>query len=192
MSYADKSCFQHIRIFESFDVLAQALGKSARVVEIGTASGGFTHFLRHHDISEGCEVVSFDLGVQCGRCPPIPGVELVVGDCFGDQRKRIQDLCQAPGQTLLFCDGGAKEREVTEFCSFLKSGDVVLCHDYVKDASLLQDAELFDEWTTTKSHGWDGMESQWSHLAPVLTQNGFVPFCERPMQLAFWGCFRRI
>jgi hypothetical protein len=189
MFYRGHKCLQHRRIFAALDGLTIAVKSDPikRILEIGTANGGFTHLLCDHDISSHANVYTFDIETYA-RVPE--RAEMIVTDCFREPQKII-DLCVRPDRTLLLCDGGAKEREVNTFCAFLKPGDIVMCHDYVKTPSLLQDVELFDEWTLKKSYGWNNFESQLQNVEVALTTNNFVPFCERTMQLAFWGCFVR-
>jgi cephalosporin hydroxylase len=186
--YRGRRVMQMNSIFAALDQLHAALKADPvnRIVEIGTAHGGFTCILQDHDISEGAELHTFDNGAR-GPCEPVTGVVMYVGSCFDEEWQRlIETLCSAPGRVLLFCDGGDKEREVNTFCKALKPGDVILCHDYLKFPEVMvHDNSLFEP------KQWRGCESQYSHVKDELERHGFSPFCETEMQAAFWGCFKR-
>ena len=44
---------------------------------------------------------------------------------------RVEEIyLNGTGRILIYCDNGDKIREMEEFSEFLKSGDIIMCHDY--------------------------------------------------------------
>lgn len=151
------------------------------IIEIGTMYGGFTQLLRDHDISNNCNVHTFDIRDYAG---PLRGnIIRHFGDVFGDQRQAVTDLIQRSGRCFVFCDGGNKEHEVNTFCEFLKPGDLILCHDYARDLSVVN---------TAANGFWPGYESLYVNIKDALARNDCVPFLDDEMQRAVWGCWCRI
>jgi hypothetical protein len=149
------------------------------VIEIGTLYGGFTQLLRDHDVSKCAQLFSFNVKKQCALT--IKNATLIIGDVFGSVHNQIIDLIKSQDRVALFCDGGDKEREINEFSAFLKPKDLILCHDYVKDPSLVGKAET--------GYDWPCYESLWANVKNSLEKNNCTPFLETEMQLAMWGCF---
>jgi len=175
---------QSRRIFEALDQLNAMLpmGTPRLIVEIGTLYGGFTRILRDHDISTHSPIYTFDIKDTVPTVFDLgTNVNRILGDVFTVQRTYLRLLLTQPIQALVFCDGGAKEREVNEFCAYLKAGDLIMCHDYVKHPDDLKDQALVGDWPS--------YESQWCNVKDALTANGCEPFAEDVMRRALWGCW---
>lgn len=181
--YKGVNCRQTRRVFQSLDALTAALSPdpAKTIIEVGTFHGAFTQLLRDHDISANASIHTFDI---TDFKKPITGiVSKYIGDVFTDQRPVVVNLISQPGRCLVFCDGGAKEREVNKFCGCLKPGDIILCHDYAKSLDVMNDKDVVGNWPPNQ------YESQWCNVKDALTANGCVPFMEDEMQRAMWGCF---
>ena len=86
------------------------------VIELGTQNGGTSLFL--NDLMKlygGDNFITFDVN-KCSA-----GVNQVVGDFLNDQNtiNLVKTNIQKEGKTLLFCDGGDKNREFNSFSPFL-------------------------------------------------------------------------
>lgn len=183
--YKGVHCRQTRNVFDSLDRLASELASdpARTIVEVGTFHGAFTQLLRDHDISAQAEIHTFDIK-GFSSVVKDPNVTYVVADCWSAQcRDSIKDLVQRPGRSLVFCDGDNKEKEVNTFCEFLKPGDLILCHDYVRDVGILQYRDVVGNWPP------DQHESHWINVKDVLGRNHCEPFLELEMQRAMWGCF---
>jgi hypothetical protein len=181
--YKGLNCRQTPRVLDSLDVLCASLASDTPsiIVEIGTFHGAFTQVLKDHDICATAKLHTFD--IVDFKKPQISDVTYHVGDVFHDQLGVIKQLVSTPGRCLVFCDGGNKEREISTFCSLLKKGDIILCHDYVKTLAVMQDKSIVGNWPEAQ------YESQWKNIGPALEQNNFLAFEELTMQKAMWGCF---
>jgi hypothetical protein len=131
--YGGRLVQQAPEVLASLDALADivSMDPPMRLIEVGTAEGGFSCVLRDHDVSRGVEIVTFDVV----EAAPIEGVEVRREDVW-DEAGTLRAELGKPGRTLLFCDGKDKPREVRTFAPLLKSGDVLLAHDYARDSRL--------------------------------------------------------
>lgn len=178
--YRDVYCSQSRNVFTALDALYEATKDrpAETIVEVGTFHGGFTRILRDHNVSMWAKMHSFDIKDTLDT--PVPNVEMHIGDCFADNGAAVSSLTTAPGRCYVFCDGGAKEKEVNFFSGHLKPGDLILCHDYVKDASNITDEE---------AARWKNYESQFKNVKDALEKNGCEPFMEAEMARGIWGCW---
>lgn len=185
--YRGISCRQSHHVFDALDSLVLALeNKSATtIIEIGTYHGAFTNLLNDHTISNDAVIHTFDILRLATR--KNPNAHYHVGDCFNDQLPVIRDLIMNAGRCLIFCDGGSKEREVNTFSQFLKSGDIIMCHDYAKNLAIANDPIATGGWPAPGIG--EQPESQYANIQVELEKNNCVPFIETEMQKAVWGCF---
>lgn len=114
-------------------MLAIATHKPAMVIEIGTCKGGLSSLLSSVVETYDGGFVTFDIRKREGECGKyeLYGRGAMFGeyDCFQNV-DHIKDLIQNYGQCFLLCDGGNKPKEFNTFSKFLKSGDIIGCHDW--------------------------------------------------------------
>lgn len=107
------------------------------IVELGTGDGEFTAILRKLGIFD---IHSFD--IQQGNIVT-PGVTYYKLDIF-EAKEGIINLFGI-NKILLLCNNGNKIREVNTFAKYLKSGDVIMAHDYADDR---ESFKKFNYWRT--------------------------------------------
>jgi hypothetical protein len=183
MCYRGVRCSQTPRILKALDDLHDHtwMRPAGIIIEIGTLYGAFTQVLRDHDVSEKATIHTFDIQDYVATRPTGERMQRYLGNVFLDQLPNVVALIKQPERAFVFCDGGDKEREVNVLCQHLKPGDLILCHDYVKDPNDLSDHDL--------TGGWPGFESQYANVKDALSQNDCIPFAEDAMRRAMWGCF---
>jgi hypothetical protein len=143
--------------------------KPARIIEIGTATGGFSILLNF----AANEFVTYD--IKDIRFAPglfdVLKIDFRMKDCF-EYESEIVALVQKPGTTLLLCDGGNKPKEFRTFAPHLKQGDVIAAHDY--------------------SPG-DRRIWQWSEITEdvITPELGLETFFFDTMKQAAWLCCRK-
>ena len=81
--------------------------------------------------------------------------------------EKIQKYIQEPGKTLVFCDGGNKKREFNLFAKYLKVGDIIMGHDYAKDAKVFQ--------SEVRAKKWNWHELDYASIASAVEENGLKP-----------------
>jgi len=121
------------------------------VVEIGTATGGWT--LLAHEVEPNITILTFDIesiadSKKRQRVTPRQAiavqrhldktdrVQRFIGNCFsGCNCQILNTVLKLSFAKLLYCDGGDKKREMLEFGPLLNSGDILGVHDWVTDVS---------------------------------------------------------
>jgi hypothetical protein len=157
----------------------------ARILELGTYSGGFITALAVHAWWIGARVTTFD------RVKPHEGVAQL-GDALGVAYVQTPDLFEPdrvaligamicePGVTFLLCDGGNKPRELATFAKYLKPGDVIAAHDYVPLDGPQGDAVYWPCGEITEAQG-----------AAVAAEYDLEPWMQDHFDLAAWLVYRK-
>jgi len=123
------------RFWESF--LAKQNFK--RLIELGTCPGFLSVYLYLYCIEKGKEFYTYDKQ-DCGSSPvkDLINFRKVFNQLdIKEYVYTIGGLIRAKGQTILFCDDGDKEWEINTFSEFLKSGDIILTHDWINEVNPL-------------------------------------------------------
>lgn len=135
-----------------------------RIIEIGTSHGGLTMWLRvvnHH-----AQIISYDIREK-GQFNLIRerDVDIRIQDVFtSPAQEELTREIQKPGRTLLLCDGGDKIREFNFFSAALKPGDIIMAHDYSRDA---------DTYKVTGAI-WPWWEIAWKHIKDAAAAHDLV------------------
>lgn len=117
---------QNIHIKEAFEPLSKL--RFDRVVEFGTQNGGFTIFISRLFN----KVITFDnksFRQTLDAFDKFTNIYFTKMDIFKDE-KSIGNIISQKGKVLLLCDNGNKIKEVKTFSKYLKSGDLIMAHDY--------------------------------------------------------------
>jgi len=108
-----------------------------KIIEVGYYKGGLTQYFAEFS-SDDCKVVAYDINDKYRSDENFTfnnKISFEEVDCFSNQGfEKIKNEINHPGKVLLFCDGGDKDREFNLFSPFLKSGDVIMVHDYHDDS----------------------------------------------------------
>jgi hypothetical protein len=99
-------------------------------------------------------------------------------DCF-EYEKEISNLIKKNGRTLLLCDGGDKPKEINTFCKYLKSGDVIMGHDF-----------FFGKNEEDKFLGktWHGKELEFNDVKESFNEHGISPIFREDFDKVAWLC----
>jgi cephalosporin hydroxylase len=156
-----------------------------RILEIGTAMGGFTIFLKITCDELGLDIPirSYDIhGRQSYETMIESGIDVRVEDIFTegyqDVVKDALDFIQDEGSTLVLCDGGHKISEFNLLSKFIKSGDYIMAHDYASDS------EYFNNYVNGVLWNWH--EIQDSDIQSSVDQYNLKPFMQDEFQKAVW------
>lgn len=191
--YKDTMAMQHKNAFVSFRKLFAEI-RPSRVLEIGTSHGGLTLFLRDCLDELGLNnspVRTFDiLTVDSHKIlQEIEGIELYHTNVFSDNYQEIirpdliTSFIQDAGVSVVLCDGGAKRFEFQTLSKYLKSGDIIMAHDY--SPSL----EYFKQHVMNKT--WDWLEIDDSHINQSCLDNNLQPFMQEDFLPVVWACRRK-
>lgn len=125
--------------FTAFFVWEKLLGPLdfSRFIEVGTGFGNTSIFFMLHCMQKDAAFFTFDRMVnRVSNSSPLKEVLdlngcATVGNVYGPGiSQSVMELCQKPGRTVIFLDGGDKPHEFSLFVPALKVGDIVACHDW--------------------------------------------------------------
>lgn len=148
--------------------------KFDRVIELGTGSGGFTLFLGEH---YGKKLYTFDIRDKLIKVEGIKkqlkklGVSINVVNIF--ETNDVKKLIIKKGRVLLLCDNGHKPREVELFSPILKSGDVIMVHDYFRTIRAYHEQ---NDWRCC------------AFIDKYIKDPRLLPFHQDLLEKAYWMC----
>ena len=186
-SFAGETAMQNYNAFSViWDLLESSQPKT--IIEIGTASGGFTRFLKlaADSLNLDAKVITYDVN-SCPRRKALLnyGIEYRQEDCFGPGNEsnmtRLKQDIQSPGTCVVFCDGGHKITEFNALSDFIKSGDYILAHDYSPSR------ETFEH--DMKGKRWNWCEITYSSIEESVKRNNLSPYNSTEINNAAWACF---
>lgn len=136
-SYMNLACQQNHGVFEVFyDFIGET--KPKRILEIGTALGGFTRFLKKTIDYLGLDtkILSYDINRNSWYDDMNnQGMDVRVENIFNSDYTSVKDevinFIQDDGVTIVLCDGGNKKSEFNILSDFIKKGDFIMAHDYI-------------------------------------------------------------
>lgn len=156
----------------------------AHIIEIGTNRGGLSIWLNDNK-NPSTKFTTFDITAEHIQFSPSKeGIDFRVGDCFSSAYEDIKNLIKQEGQVLLLCDGGNKNSEFNIFSEFLKSNDVIMCHDYIHDYETYRNVQLKYNWQTPPESSYEiiKMYVEFYSLNPYLYDEG---------KNSIWGSFKK-
>lgn len=161
--------------------------KPKRILEIGTALGGFTRFLKYscNELDLDCEILTYDIyGRQDYNDMINEGIDVRIENIFNDDytsvSKFVQEFINRDGLTLVLCDGGNKILEFNILSNFLKSGDIIMAHDYASDH------EKFVNEVNLKYWNWHEISEQ--DIKDACERNNLTPYRQEMFDNAVWVC----
>jgi 23S rRNA U2552 (ribose-2'-O)-methylase RlmE/FtsJ len=136
-SYSGLASQQHHNVYEVFHNFLNDL-KPKRILEIGTALGGFTQFLKKvsDELGLDIKIITYDIHEMSWYKDMIEnGIDVRVENIFDNNyqsvNQEIIEFIQNDGTTLVLCDGGNKIGEFNILSNYIKQGDYIMAHDYI-------------------------------------------------------------
>jgi hypothetical protein len=174
----------------AYEVFYNFLKETApkRILEIGTALGGFTQFLKIccDDLQLDTNIRSYDISARPWYKDMV-GIDVRVENIFNSNftecNPEVIDFIQQSGTTIVLCDGGWKVGEFNLFATKIKVGDYILAHDYAENR------EIFESTINRKI--WNWMEIQESDIKNACIQNNLVDYKRTDFNGAAWICKNR-
>lgn len=174
---------QHHNVYSTFYKLIDDT-KPKRIVEIGTALGGFTMFLKKvvDSFNLDTKILTFDISARPWYDDMKKmGIDVRVEDIFNDYQdipNEIKNFIKQDGLTIILCDGGDKIREFKLLSHFLKKGDIIMAHDYAPNQ------EYFDNYINGKI--WNWLEIQDKDINESCVKHNLTPFMEYELRDVVW------
>ena len=134
-SYMGMASQQNHNVYEVFYNFLNDV-KPKRILEIGTALGGFTQFLKKvSDESQlDINILSYDIYEMTWYQTMIQNdidvrVENVFDSNYQSVKQEVIDFIQQGGITLVLCDGGNKVGEFNLLSNYIKEVDFIMAQD---------------------------------------------------------------
>ena len=163
------------------DAFKSILPNFNTIIEIGFHRGAFTLWL-HRNKEENTKLVAYDITFEPKEVHN-DEIDFRQGDCFSMTTiSEIKDLISNGGKTLVLCDGGAKEREFGLYSEFLKSGDVIMCHDYAHSNEEYINIINSINWNTAS-------ESRFDNIKTSVELNNLEGYEYDTFKNVLWGSF---
>lgn len=191
--YKGYTAQQHKDVFSVFKEFLKEI-RPKRILEIGTAGGGFTLFLREHlnELNlENSIIKSFDV-VECKWYNELRGknIEILIENLFDksytvlENKQFVESFIQQEGTTLVLCDGGSKINEFNLLAPFLKVGDFIMAHDYIDTY------ENYKQNYVDKIWNWCEIEEK--YIEKISSECNLIPFKKESFDKVVWVCKQKI
>jgi cephalosporin hydroxylase len=161
--------------------------KPNQILEIGTALGGFTNFLKLSidELGLSTKILSYDISERPWYKDMVnSGIDVRVEDVFDfvnlTVKTEVIEFINQGGITIVLCDGGWKIGEFRILSKHIKSGDFILAHDYAENK------EVFE----SKIYGkvWNWHEIQDSDIREASDKNNLLIYNKETFENVAWTC----
>lgn len=165
--------------------------KPKRILEIGTAHGGFIRFIKTvcDDLELDTNIRTYDVHNKESYSSIIAqGIDLriqnIFNDGFVDIASEVRDYINQDGITLILCDGGWKIAEFNVLSRFIKSGDFIMAHDYAENA------EIFEQRIKNKIWNWHEISD--ADIRQATEENNLELYNKETFENVLWTCRKKI
>lgn len=165
--------------------------KPIRILEIGTAAGGFTAFLKL--MCDECElptkILSYDIKEPAWTFDGLRSmgvdvrVENVFNQTYTQVSTEVQEFIKEEGVTIVLCDGGWKIGEFNILSNYLKVGDFILAHDYAETREQFQQ-HMYKQV-------WNWMEIGRTDINNAMEKNNLIKYRADVFESVAWVCTQK-
>lgn len=185
-SFMNMACQQSHDVYEVFYEFIKKT-KPSRILEIGTALGGFTDFLKwcstelNYDIS----ILTYDI-IEYNWYNDLRNksidirVENVFNSNYTEVKQDVVDFIRKDGTTIVLCDGGYKIGEFNLLSNFIKEGDFILAHDYSENKDVFE--------TEINRKKWNWFEISYEDIKQSCLDNNLVSYDDEIFKNVVWVC----
>jgi hypothetical protein len=161
--------------------------KPNRILEIGTALGGFTEFLKiiSDELNLNTKILSYDISERPWYNQMIEkGIDVRVENIFNEDwsgvKQEVVDFVLQDGITIVLCDGGWKIGEFKIFSKLIKKGDYILAHDYSFSKEVYE--------SKIKNKIWNWCEITEQDIEESVIENNLISYNQDQFSQAVWVC----
>lgn len=188
-SYNNWMAQQHHNAYEVFYNFLNEV-KPKRILEIGTARGGFTQFLSWVSKENNLDIhiLSYDIFVyrdanwfeEMANNNVDLRIENVFSNDYTEVKQEVIDYIQQDGTTIVLCDGAEKIKEFNLLSNYLKPGDYILAHDYAETR------ELFENEIQNKLWNWNEINQE--QIVNSCLKNNLEKYNADVFESVVWTC----
>lgn len=145
--------------------------KFDNIIEIGTAGGGWSIYLKEHAIAMNALFVTYDIQNRPEKKSEFldMGIDFRLQDALSQKSiDEIRNILSNGGRNAIFCDGGDKILEFNTFSYMLKDGDFIFAHDYSPTYEYLVN--------TMRGKYWDWGEIMDEHIQECMNENRIIKY----------------
>ena len=180
---------QRPEISDAFEKLLTKI-KPKQIIEIGTAGGGTTLSIRETLDEIGLSdttIKSFEVKEHKWFSEMRKrNIEIIIENIFSKSYKEIEkpemveSFIKREGTTLILCDGGSKINEFNLLSKYLKSGDIIMAHDYevIKEKFL----------KNYKNKIWNWREIGDEHIKNTCEKYNLKSYMKETFDKVVWVC----
>lgn len=164
-----------IDVFEEFF----KYNKFDYIIEIGTAGGGWSIFLKEQSDIMNSRFITYDIQNYPQKTSEFKdkNIDFRLQSCF-EVSEDIIKIITSDNRIALFCDGGDKIKEFNYFSEYLKIGDFIFAHDYAPTYARFVN-EVRGKW-------WDWCEITDEYISDAFTKNKLVKFLPSKFLKSAW------
>lgn len=189
--YDGLSIQQNNKVVFAFDKLIKET-RPAQIIEIGTAAGGLTLMVRDlldFNGSQSTDLITYDINEPGHLISKVKekNLNIVVryenifnNDYTLKDEESVKNMIQQKGRTIVLCDGGNKKEEFKTLSNYLKTGDIIMAHDYAFDET--------DYKENIHNKIWYWHEIQNSDISESCEKNNLFDFMSEDFNKVVWCC----
>ena len=188
-AYMGHAAQQNHNVYEVFYNFLNDV-RPKRILEIGTALGGFTKFLKlvSDELNLDIKILSLDIHYNPWYVEMIDsGIDIRVENVFNSDYTEVYDyvknFMQSEGTTLVLCDGGDKVREFNLLSKHIKVNDFIMAHDYAENS------EVFKQTVDKKIWNWHEISD--SDIIHSCNENNVKIYQKENFENVAWTCRRK-
>jgi cephalosporin hydroxylase len=159
--------------------------KPELIVELGARTGGLSVFLSLYAFNKNIECLIFENDPQC---TPLKYESIInflkstilYDDVYSENTINLIKNKMQNKKSVIFCDA-IKTKDFNTYGALLKSGDIILAHDYAHDKEDFKDIE--------KNKIWMHNEIIYSDIKEVCESNNLVYLDHDLFKMSAWGVF---
>jgi len=185
-SFINMNSQQHHNVYEVFYNFLKK-NKPKRILEIGTALGGFTKFLKFvsDELNLNIDIRSYDIhSISWYKDMIEKGIDVRIENVFLENYQKVKqeviDYIQKDGISLVLCDGGNKVGEFNILSNYIKVGDYIMAHDYTDTR------ESFDEKIRGKIWNWHEISD--NDISDACNRNNLSFYDKEIFDQVVWVC----
>ena len=164
--------------------------KPSRILEIGTARGGFTQFLKKiiNNFKLNTDIISYDVKkLKQYESMRLSGIDVRIENIFYNDytscNQEVIDCIQKTGTTIVLCDGGNKIKEFNLLSKYLKTDDFILAHDYAESK------EIF--YSTIYRNRWNLCEITNADITDAVKNSNLQYYLKSEFEKVAWTCRKK-